>query len=311
MLHPFNPANEAAYHAWREHKLAAYPAASEQLIVDIKNPAALTAAELEALRSRCRKTNMVIYRTACGADPDKEISRAMARQLARQLGLSRMDRNLLADEDGVTPLAVAQAGERQNYIPYTNRALKWHTDGYYNTDERRIWAFQLHCVQAAAEGGENALLDHEIAYLLMRDENPDFIVAMMQADAMTIPARTDDEGVARPAQTGPVFYVDPVSGALHMRYTARKRSIEWKQSAATLAAVAFLEKLLDPFSPSPSPYIFHARLAPGMGLFCNNVLHDRTAFRDDDRQQRLIYRARFYDRVAIAGEGACATTAAR
>ena len=141
----------------------------------------------------------------------------------------------------------------------------------------------------------------------MRDENPDFIVAMMQADAMTIPARTDDEGVARPAQTGPVFYVDPVSGALHMRYTARKRSIEWKQTAATLGAVAFLENLL----AGPSPYIFHARLAPGMGLFCNNVLHDRTPFRDDEQQQRLIYRVRFYDRVAMAGEGACATTAAR
>ena len=293
MLHPFNPANEAAYHAWREQKLAAYPVSSDQLIVDIKNPAVLTATELEALRSCCRKANMVIYRTACGSDPDKEISRAMARQLARQLGLSRMDRNLLADEDGVTPLSVAQAGERQNYIPYTNRALKWHTDGYYNTDDRRIWAFQLHCVQAAAEGGENALLDHEIAYLLMRDENPDFIVAMMQADAMTIPARTDDEGVARPAQTGPVFYIDPVSGALHMRYTARKRSIEWKQTADTLGAVAFLENLL----AGSSPYIFHARFAPGMGLFCNNVLHDRTPFRDDEQQQRLIYRARFYDRV--------------
>ena len=125
---PFNPANDHAYRAWREQKLAAYPVAaagSDQLIVDIKNPAALTPAELEALRRCCRKTNMVIYRTACGSDPDKEISR----RLAQQLGLTRMDRNLLADEDGVTPLSVAQAGERQNYIPYTNRALKWHTDG--------------------------------------------------------------------------------------------------------------------------------------------------------------------------------------
>ena len=57
---PFNPANDHAYRAWREQKLVAYPVSSDQLIVDIKNPAALTATELEALRACCRKTNMVI-----------------------------------------------------------------------------------------------------------------------------------------------------------------------------------------------------------------------------------------------------------
>ena len=30
------------------------------------------------------------------------------------------------------------------------------------------------------------------------------------------------------AQGGPVLSVDPASGALHMRYTARTRSIEWR-----------------------------------------------------------------------------------
>jgi hypothetical protein len=36
----------------------------------------------------------------------------------------------------------------------------------------------LHCVQSAATGGENQLLDHEIAYILLRDENPDHIRAL-------------------------------------------------------------------------------------------------------------------------------------
>jgi hypothetical protein len=110
---------------------------------------------------------------------------------------------------------------------------------------------------------------------------------------MLIPERTDEDGVARAAQRGPVFSLDG-QGRLHMRYTARTRSIAWKQDAATLAAVAALEKLL----ASDSVHILHARLEPGMGLLCNNVLHDRAAFNDDPAHPRLLYRARYHDRIA-------------
>lgn len=79
-----------------------------------------------------------------------------------------------------------------------------------------------------------------------------------------------------------------------MRYTARTRSIEWKQDELTLAAVALLEKLLS----SDSPHIYRGRLEPGMGLLCNNVLHDRAGFNDDPDRPRLLQRARFYDRIA-------------
>ena len=34
-----------------------------------------------------------------------------------------------------------------------------------------------------------------------------------------------------------------------------------------------------------------------MGIVANNVLHDRSAFVDDPAQPRLIYRARYLDRV--------------
>jgi len=78
-----------------------------------------------------------------------------------------------------------------------------------------------------------------------------------------------------------------------MRYTARTRSIEWKQDPVTLAAVAALERLL----ASDLPHIHRARLEPGMGLLCNNVLHDRAAFNDDPAHPRLLYRARYYERI--------------
>ncbi len=115
----------------------------------------------------------------------------------------------------------------------------------------------------------------------------------MQSDAMTIPDRVDEKDGVRTAQSGPVFSLDS-GGNLHMRYTARTRSIEWKQDAATLAAVTALEQLL----ASQASHVFQAVLQPGMGLLCNNVLHDRSAFSDHpDQPSRLLYRARYLDRV--------------
>ena len=116
---------------------------------------------------------------------------------------------------------------------------------------------------------ENRLLDPEIAYLLLRDADPEFVRALSAPDAMTIPANTDEGMTPRPAQSGPVFSSD--AAALHMRYTARTRSIAWRADAATQAAVQRLREILE----AASPYVFTLRLAPGQGLVCNNVLHDR------------------------------------
>ncbi len=90
--------------------------------------------------------------------------------------------------------------------------------------------------------------------------------------------------------------MSPGDGTLHMRYTARTRSIRWKDDAATRAAVAFLDELL----AAPVPYAFRVSLEGGQGIVCNNVLHNREAFSDDPAggRQRLLWRARYRDRVA-------------
>ena len=60
-------------------------------------------------------------------------------------------------------------------------------------------------------------------------------------------------------------------------------------------------ELLTGFLNAHEAHIFRARLEPGMGLLCNNVLHDRSAFTDDPTHPpRLLYRARYYDRIAAA-----------
>lgn len=285
---PFDLDDTEAYRCWRENKLAAAPRSAADLIVEVRDPRALTPAEHEALADRIRRCNMAIYASPLHAE-DADIPRL----LGRQFGLEHLDANWLAGEDGISSIRVFDGGTRKHYIPYTDKPIKWHTDGYYNPSERQIRAMVLHCVRSAAQGGDNRLMDHEMAYLLLRDENPQHIRALMQPDAMTIPERVDETDGVRGAQSGPVFSLD-AEGNLHMRYTARTRSIEWKQDEATLAAVAALERLL----ASDTPHILEARLEPGMGLLCNNVLHDRSAFTDEELRPRLLYRARYLDRIA-------------
>jgi len=290
-FHPFDLSSDTDYQAWRAWKLDGYPVTAQDLLVPVADPAHLSGAEQAALLAVCRKANMAIYVVRDGAPADKEAIRA----LGRQFGLERLDRNLRADEDSITTLRVVPEAASARYIPYTSRPLNWHTDGYYNPTDEQVRAFVMHCVAPAASGGENLLLDPEIVYILMRDRNPDYIHALMQPDAMLIPANVEDGRQLRAVQSGPVFTVEKASNALHMRYTARTRSIEWKADRAVRDAIEFLRELLD----SDTPWIIRHRLQAGQGLICNNVLHRREAFVDDAAagRARMLYRARFYDRI--------------
>jgi alpha-ketoglutarate-dependent taurine dioxygenase len=285
---PFRLEDAEAFRVWREAKLAAYPQRAEELLVEVRDPRHLSAAEHTAIADRLRRANMAVY-----ASKSEGEGKERARALGRQFGLERLDPNWLADDDGVSSITVREGQARGEFSPYSSRAINWHTDGYYNPPERRIRAFILHCARSAAAGGESLLLDHEIAYLMLRDDDPDWIRALMQPGAMTIPERTNEGGVARAASSAPVFSVDERDGALHMRYTARTVSIGWAQDAATACAVARLAA----WFAGETPHALRLRLEPGMGVICNNVLHARTAFNDDPSQPRLLYRARYYDRI--------------
>jgi alpha-ketoglutarate-dependent taurine dioxygenase len=284
---PFELDNEKAYQAWRETKLENYPETVEDLIVEVKNPAALSATEFKTIQALLVKTNMAVYAGNTGSNPDK----AIPAKLGQQFGLTELDDNMGAD-DGVTSLKVVSGQWRGGYIPYTDKPIHWHTDGYYNPPEHQIRALLLHCVTPAEKGGENALMDHEIAYIHLRDSNPDYIRAFQVSDVMTIPANIKDGEVIRADCAGPVFSV-MADGNLHMRYTARTRSIKWKDDVVTQAAV----KTLSEFLHSASPCIYRATLQSGQGLISNNVLHDRSGFEDAGDSKRLLYRLRYYQRI--------------
>lgn len=286
---------DSFYQAWRSRKIAnmaqvADPANRVE-ICDLGNPSEF---EREELIRRCRVSNAVFY--ASNARPgDAKAVGDQLRGLANALGLEIAEKHRSAGESGIVALRQSDDQTQRGYIPYTKRPMNWHTDGYYNAPDQKIRAMVLHCVCPAADGGENQFLDPEIAYIRLRDKNPGYIDALMHPHAMTIPENREPNGKVRPASIGPVFSFSSETEHLEMRYTARTRSIKWRDDPMTVKAVDYLSFLLS----SDEPFIQTARMQAGEGILCNNSLHNRTGFDpslgvDSDR---LIYRVRFHNRV--------------
>lgn len=284
------------YLCWRRWKLANGGTSIENLFVEISDPWSLRSDERAFIQSAMLRSNLVVYRI----DPELGEDKNAIRALGAQLGLSAMDGNLCADGDGITSLQVREEGAQGGYIPFSNKSLNWHTDGYYNDDQHQVRAILMHCVRPAAQGGVNQYLDPELLYILLRDQNPDWIRALMAPDAMTIPANTEGGVEIRGEVSGPVFSVDD-QGNLHMRYTARTRSIQWKEDPVLTQALQFIGDLFR----SDSEYLLTHTLSPGEGIISNNVLHNRSAFVDDSSAPRLLYRARYFERVQGANIHDC------
>jgi alpha-ketoglutarate-dependent taurine dioxygenase len=307
---PFSLADTEAYARWREWKLKHHPRTPEEMIVPVADLSAPAPAERARILDLCRRANMAIYDTEDrSGQAGPRLERAL-KTFAAAFGMTALEDHRSMDEEQVVAIEVVDDDERprSGFIPYTTRRILWHTDGYYKfgwPGAPVIRSMILHCARQARSGGENELLDPEIAYIRLRDENPDYIRALMAPDAMTIPEFEEEDGRLRPRSSGPVFWVDADTGALQMRYTERSRNIEWKDDPVTLEAVAFLRHLLRDGS---EPFLFRVRMQPGQGLICNNVLHTRTAFEDwpEPGRGRLMYRARYSNRIADTGLKAAA-----
>lgn len=283
--------NDPEYERWRARKLDSANRSVESRLIHIKSAASLRDSERKALISECLAHNFALYELEDTAQNNKPAIHAFA----SQLGLKNLDGNLCADQDQLTSITVTEHKGQHDYIPYTPKKLNWHTDGYYNPKARQINGMLLHCVNPANEGGETWLMDHELAYLLLRDENPEYINALFAEDVLTIPANIIDGEIIRAEQSGPVFSVDD-QGRLHMRYSARLRNIEWKDDALVTDATAFLQKLWG----AGSPLLVKHTLQAGQGVVCNNVLHGRTSFIDSKTPSRLLFRGRYYNYIAQA-----------
>ena len=292
MSHPFDlsdrPSSRAAYLAWRERRLAAYPASADDLRVELGSLAEPSDAERAAIAQRVAAYNMALVTVA-----PHQVSPEAVLAFGRSLGLRTADSNRFADHRAVSVIATGGDERRADFIPYTTKPLHWHTDGYYNPPDAQVRAWTLFCVRPAASGGTNHLLDPEIAYIQLRDQSPDLIRALTHPAALTIPPHIQDGQVRRPESTGPVFSV--LSGTLHMRYSARSRNLTWGAAPELQGARVALARL---FSAAGS-YIFEHRLEAGEGFVTNNVLHDRCGFEEvpEPGGQRILYRVRYRERL--------------
>ena len=274
---------------WCDARREAYAAGGGKQWIEIADPCRLRKAERDAIASRCARFNLSLYRFArARTDPDALSA------FASEMGLERRDLTLGADRRGIAQLRVARIPRGPEMIPFTSRALNWHTDGYYNAPGRSVRAVVMHCAAPAASGGENALLDPDLVYAAMHEQDPALVEALAHPRAMTIPQHEADGVVVRPARTGPVFRFLDDPPCLHMRYTMRTRSIRWRTASDTARAVAALEAAI----PSLAAHQVHVRFEAGEGVICNNVLHRRAAFADGEDSRRIVLRIRSFDPVS-------------
>ena len=285
---PFWLGNESGYQAWKRQKLSLRESLDPARTFHLDPNHAADAVQISEMRRQIDGFNFILFGT------DSELTRPGFLRLNRAFGLNRLDLNPGAGGDAVTLLQVVEADDpRARYIPYTARALNWHTDGYYNPPERRIRAFSLYCVRPAGSGGENFLLDHEMVYLLLRDTSPDLMAALMAPEMMRIPANRSEGQILRAEQSGPVFAID-YDGRLQMRYSSRPRNVIWRDDEISRRALELLREILD-----DSDAITELALGGGQGVTCNNILHGRHAFSGHDRAARLFYRARYHDAIGF------------
>jgi len=281
MKSPFILENETEYKNWRQTKLELYPLNISKFSIplDINN---FQKKDLDLIKFNMNKYNFALYNFK------SELTNNELENFCTMLNLNNSISNLFSDSKNISDIRDHkdtnnnQIGE---YIPYTNKPLNWHTDGYYYPLNNSVKSFLLHCVNPAHRGGENLLLDHEILYILIRDHNPSYIKILMENNIMGIPRNKNNAESTN--INGPVFFIDD-EYSLNMRFTSRQQNIVWKKSDI----IDKIKKFIFNFVESDTKYITKILLKKNQGYIANNILHKREKF-FDNKNKRLLKRIRF------------------
>ena len=119
---PFELESESAFQAWKQWKLQLRGELDPNTSFRLDPTARLDDSLVTRIERQLEAFNFVRFET----DPD--LSRADFLQLNQLLGLNRIDTNPGAEEDAVTLLQCLPGEDhRSRYIPYTDRAMNWHT----------------------------------------------------------------------------------------------------------------------------------------------------------------------------------------
>lgn len=279
----FDLDSDEDYLKWRDEKLAAYPQDVGELVVELADMTAISAAEKNKIVETVERANMCIY-TAGGAELEMDSLLA----LGKQLGVSRTDKSARhAQSDELT-----DSGILNRAIPFSTRHCNWHTDATYYGSDNPVQALFLLCKRPALEGGSNKVLDHEVLYIHLRDKHPGALDVLMNKNCFNY--RNPTTGEIDLHRGGKVFWTN-ADGHLCHRFSFRKMDMAWSDESDVATAAKALESLI----AEESANVIEGRLESGMGLISNNVLHTREKLVDsnDPAEKRLLFRARFYDRV--------------
>ena len=263
---------------WAEEKEKNIPRNINGILVNIHDINNVKTSEITKIKETINKYNSCIYSSKIALKSNTDLLK-----FVELVGMRTYDCNNIESSKitTITPLE----NNKINYIPYTDKSLNWHTDGYY--DKKSIFSWLLHCVNPATQGGENYLLDHELAlreYVFSNDDIDD----LMAGDALTIPESKD---TSRSEISTYVFSFKNQYKKLHMRFSMRKDNIGTSPKASV--AVTKLKKIIE---NDCAKYSLTYKLQKNEGIITNNILHGRKAFKDDMVKRRLL-RIRSYERL--------------
>ena len=271
-------AKSAEFLRWAEEKEKNIPQNTDGISVNIHDINNVKISEIDKIKETINKYNSCIYSSKVALKTNTNLLKFVELVGMRTYDCNNIESNEIST---ITPLQ----NNKINYIPYTDKSLNWHTDGYY--DKKSIFSWLLHCVNPATQGGENYLLDHELAlreYVLKNDD----INNLMAEDALTIPESKD---TSRSEISTYIFSFKNQYKKLHMRFSMRKDNIGTSPKASS--AITKLRKIIE---NDCAKYSLTYKLQKNEGIITNNILHGREAFKDDKVKRKLL-RIRSYERL--------------
>ena len=139
---------------WASQKEDNIPSNIDDLKINLHDINHLSLEEISIIKDKIKRFNCCIYKSQ-----QNLLTQANLINFAKSIGMKTYDTNNIHNSP-VSSIMLLKPVKSINYIPYTNKKLNWHTDGYY--DEKPIFSWLLHCEEPAFSGGENYLLDHEL-----------------------------------------------------------------------------------------------------------------------------------------------------
>lgn len=274
------------YNSWSDKKLQNYITNINQCFVEIDNPQQLSNAELSQIKLLCSLNNFALIQIKKSTNYVQDVL-----EINKQLGLITNDKHYFLGNNNLAKITKTDNKKQGEFIPYTDKSLNWHTDGYYNDETHRVRSFTLFCAYPAQHGGENQWLDIEMLYILLKEQDPDLTRLLSQKDAMTIPAHIVEGKIVRPESQGAIFFIDKATNSLYMRYTQRKKNIIFAEGVQEAI------NLLDNTLATASSYHCKYKMQEAQGIINNNVIHTRSAFTHNANTPRIMLRGRYFIRV--------------